>query len=74
MKLSHIVVILAIAVVAVALPLGVANPYYLHTGIAMMINAVLALSLNFILGYVGEKSLGHAAFFGSAVTRPPFSR
>ncbi|HHY32969.1 MAG TPA: branched-chain amino acid ABC transporter permease [Firmicutes bacterium] len=64
MKLSHIVAILAIAVVAVALPLGVANPYYLHTGIAMMINAVLALSLNFILGYVGEKSLGHAAFFG----------
>ncbi|HHW14327.1 MAG TPA: branched-chain amino acid ABC transporter permease [Firmicutes bacterium] len=49
---------------ALAVPLIVTNPFYLHTAIALMINAVLALSLNFILGYVGEKSLGHAAFFG----------
>ncbi|MDI6870675.1 MAG: branched-chain amino acid ABC transporter permease [Bacillota bacterium] len=54
----------AISAAALVLPLAVTNPYYLHTAIAMMVNAVLALSLNFILGYVGEKSLGHAAFFG----------
>lgn len=53
-----------LALGAVTLPLAVTNPYYLHTAIALMLNAVLALSLNFILGYVGEKSLGHAAFFG----------
>lgn len=49
---------------AAAVPAFVANPFYLHTGIALMVNIVLALSLNFILGYVGEKSLGHAAFYG----------
>ncbi len=49
---------------AAAIPALVSNPYYLHTGIALMVNIVLALSLNFILGYVGEKSLGHAAFYG----------
>ncbi len=56
--------LLALSAAALSLPLAVTNPYYLHTAVILMINAVLALSLNFILGYVGEKSLGHAAFFG----------
>lgn len=51
-------------VLALALPLAVTNTYYLHVFVALFINIVLAGSLNFILGYVGEKSLGHAAFFG----------
>lgn len=59
---------------AVALPLGLAvaatapfwvwNPYHLHTLIMAGIFAVLALSLNLLLGYTGQLSLGHAAFFG----------
>ncbi|MGE5554618.1 MAG: branched-chain amino acid ABC transporter permease [Betaproteobacteria bacterium] len=56
--------LLVVCAAALVLPLAVTNPYYLHTAVTLMINAVLALSLNFILGYVGEKSLGHAAFFG----------
>src|SRR5581483_5077624 len=50
--------------VAVTAPLWVWNPYHLHTLIMAGIFAVLALSLNLLLGYTGQLSLGHAAFFG----------
>jgi len=53
----------ALAVVAAA-PYLVWNPYHLHTLIMAGIFAVLALSLNLLLGYTGQLSLGHAAFFG----------
>jgi len=49
---------------AITAPLWVWNPYYLHTLIMAGIFAVLALSLNLLLGYTGQLSLGHAAFFG----------
>ena len=50
--------------VAAAAPAWVWNPYHLHTLIMAGIFAVLALSLNLLLGYAGQLSLGHAAFFG----------
>jgi branched-chain amino acid transport system permease protein len=50
--------------VSAAAPLWVWNPYHLHTLIMAGIFAVLALSLNLLLGYTGQLSLGHAAFFG----------
>ena len=49
---------------AVTAPAWVWNPYHLHTLIMAGIFAVLALSLNLLLGYTGQLSLGHAAFFG----------
>jgi branched-chain amino acid transport system permease protein len=55
--------VLAVAVAASA-PLWIWNPYHLHTLIMAGIFAVLALSLNLLLGYTGQLSLGHAAFFG----------
>jgi branched-chain amino acid transport system permease protein len=54
----------ALLVVAASAPLWVWNPYHLHTLIMAGIFAVLALSLNLLLGYTGQLSLGHAAFFG----------
>jgi branched-chain amino acid transport system permease protein len=53
-----------IVAAAAAAPLVVWNPYQLHTLIMAGIFAVLALSLNLLLGYTGQLSLGHAAFFG----------
>ncbi len=38
--------------------------YYLTIIIYMGINSILALSLNIIVGYAGQISLGHAAFYG----------
>jgi branched-chain amino acid transport system permease protein len=54
----------AVVVVAGTAPFWVWNPYHLHTLIMAGIFAVLALSLNLLLGYAGQLSLGHAAFFG----------
>jgi len=50
--------------VALAAPYLMWNPYHLHTLIMAGIFAVLSLSLNLLLGYTGQLSLGHAAFFG----------
>src|SRR5215510_11055351 len=58
------VVALAIVALAATAPYWVWNPYHLHTLIMAGIFAVLALSLNLLLGYTGQLSLGHAAFFG----------
>jgi branched-chain amino acid transport system permease protein len=47
-----------------ALPLWLPNPYHLHVVIMAGIFTILALSLNLLLGYTGQLSLGHAGFFG----------
>jgi len=53
-----------LAAALVTLPFWLADPYYLHVVIMAGIFGVLALSLNLLLGYAGQLSLGHAAFFG----------
>lgn len=55
--------LLAVAVVA-ALPWVVTSTYHLHLLVLAGIFAVMALGLDLVLGYLGELSLGHAAFFG----------
>jgi len=52
------------AVALVTLPWWLASPYHVHIAIMAGIFAILALSLNLLLGYTGQLSLGHAAFFG----------
>lgn len=49
---------------ALTAPWWVANPYHLHVLIMAAIFTILALSLNLLLGYTGQLSLGHAGFFG----------
>jgi branched-chain amino acid transport system permease protein len=55
-----------IAVVVLALLLGTVlrDQYMLHVAIMVLFYAVLASSLNLLVGYVGEFSLGHTAFLG----------
>ena len=55
---------LALGLLLATAPLWVWNPYYVHILIMAGIFAILALSLNLLLGYTGQLSLGHAAFFG----------
>jgi branched-chain amino acid transport system permease protein len=55
---------LALGLATLTVPLWLPNPYYLHILIMAGIFGVLALSLNLLLGYTGQLSLGHAAFFG----------
>jgi branched-chain amino acid transport system permease protein len=52
------------ALALLTLPSWLTSPYYLHVAIMAGIFTILALSLNLLLGYTGQLSLGHAAFFG----------
>ena len=55
----------AIAVVAIAvLPLVLQDSYWRTNLIVCALNVILAVSLDFVLGYAGQLNLGHAAFYG----------
>src|ERR1700686_5346610 len=55
---------LAAALLAL-LPL-IVSPYYVELGTYALISAMLALSLQLLVGCTGLVSLGHAAFYGLA--------
>jgi branched-chain amino acid transport system permease protein len=50
--------------VIMAAGLGITNSYYLQLLTFIGINTLLALGLNMLMGYAGQISLGHAAFYG----------
>jgi branched-chain amino acid transport system permease protein len=54
---------LFVALVA-SVPLWMTDYYYLHVLITTGIFIIAAMSLNLLLGYTGQLSLGHVAFFG----------
>jgi branched-chain amino acid transport system permease protein len=47
-----------------AVPLVLPNDYYLSICILGCLCAVIAVGLNLLMGYAGQVSLGHAAFYG----------
>jgi len=47
-----------------SVPLWLHAPYILHTLVVTGIFMLAAMSLNLLLGYTGQLSLGHVAFFG----------
>jgi branched-chain amino acid transport system permease protein len=57
-------VLVAVIVLAALLGAVLRDQYVLHLAIMVMFYAVLATSLNLVVGYVGEFSLGHTAFLG----------
>ncbi len=56
--------ILALLALLLSVPLWVGNFYVLHVLIVTGIFTIAAMSLNLLLGYTGQLSLGHAVFFG----------
>lgn len=58
-------ILLVLMALAAAVPLVVRDQYVLHIIIMVLFYAVLASSLNLVVGYVGEFSLGHTAFLGT---------
>lgn len=64
--------VLALAGVIVLLPLLMNNSYFYDIAILVALNAIVCVGLNLLIGYAGQISLGHAAFFalggyGSAI-------
>ena len=47
-----------------AFGLATENTYYLQIMTFIGINTLLGLGLNMLMGYTGQVSLGHAAFYG----------
>lgn len=52
-----------LALVLVALPQFVRNPYYVNVINIVGLNTMMVVGLNLLIGYAGQISLGHAAFF-----------
>lgn len=63
MKLDRNILLIAL-VGALLVPLVIGDQYLLHLAILVLFYATLATSLNLVVGYVGEFSLGHTAFLG----------
>lgn len=58
------IVLLALLAVLIAVPLVITQNYIIHIVINCFIYITLSLSLNLILGWSGQFSLGHVAFYG----------
>ncbi len=63
MTLNRITSVVLLAA-AILFPLVVQDAYVIHMTILIGIYMVGAISVNLLLGYAGQLSLGHAAFFG----------
>ncbi|HNT39410.1 MAG TPA: branched-chain amino acid ABC transporter permease [Rubrivivax sp.] len=61
-----------LAAALVVIPFLFPNSYFYEVAVLVLMNAVVCLGLNLLIGYAGQISLGHAAFFalggyGSAI-------
>lgn len=53
-----------LGLVLLLVPLALGNDYVLHMLCLWVLYSLLALSLNIVVGFLGELTFGHAAFFG----------
>jgi len=53
-----------VAAVVASLPLFLHNDYYFTILVFIGVHTIVALGLNMLMGYAGQVSLGHAAFYG----------
>ena len=63
--LTALILVLLFCFIDTAVPGGKLIPTYAkHIVVNCLIYAILSLGLDFVAGYIGQVSLGHAAFFG----------
>lgn len=61
-----IIAVLGFALLLLILPQLLRNDYYITTLTLALTHAIIAVGLNLLIGYTGQVSLGHAAFYGLA--------
>jgi branched-chain amino acid transport system permease protein len=61
---SPYALVIAIALVVAILPWFLPSNFYVRIATLVYINALAVLGLNLLMGFAGQVSLGHAAFFG----------
>jgi branched-chain amino acid transport system permease protein len=66
MTRTNIVWLIVCALLLIALPRVITHEFYINMASQVLIFAILALSLNLMLGFGGMVSLGHAAYIGVA--------
>jgi branched-chain amino acid transport system permease protein len=59
-----VIALIVVAAALIAVPFAVTNEFYLNLASQILIYALLAVSLNLLVGYGGLVSLGHASFVG----------
>ncbi|TNF72539.1 MAG: branched-chain amino acid ABC transporter permease [Bacteroidetes bacterium] len=52
------------SILLLLLPFTVTNDYYINVLIIIGINSIIVIGLDLLVGYTGQISLGHAAFYG----------
>lgn len=63
-KTPDLLRVAAFALLLAVAPRLLGNDYYVSVMTLSALNAIIALGLSLLLGYAGQISLGHAAFFG----------
>ena len=53
-----------LAAIIVIAPTAITNNYFYDVAILVGLNAIVCVGLNLLVGYAGQVSLGHAAFYG----------
>jgi branched-chain amino acid transport system permease protein len=64
MKRSVFLGLYVIMAILAVLPFVLPNSFYMDLVIRMVINAVIVLGLNLLIGFAGQISMGHAGFLG----------
>ncbi|MBF0551149.1 MAG: branched-chain amino acid ABC transporter permease, partial [Deltaproteobacteria bacterium] len=62
--MKHYLGLIVLAGAIVVFPFLVSNPYYLNVANIIGLNSIVVAGLNLLIGYAGQISLGHAAFYG----------
>lgn len=57
-------ILIGLVVFIIGFPVLIRNPYYLSIMTIIGIHGLIAVGLSLLLGYAGQLSLGHAAFYG----------
>jgi len=64
MNKKNVIILLLVLLMIILFPLSVSNKYYISVMVIVGINTMIVIGLGMLMGYAGQISLGHAAFYG----------